>query len=140
MRPKIVLMTLGLVVLAGSITAACGGAGTPTPAPAKPEQAATTAPSPASTASAASPEPTGPVVTMRSNYFLPEEPTFESGTEVAVYNESTEPHTFTIAKADIDVLVQGGETEQVALDMKPGTYMLVCRLHEEMETDLTITG
>jgi len=44
-------------------------------------------------------------------------------------NPST-PHTFTIDGTNIDVSNNGGQSQDVTIDLTPGTYAFYCRFHE----------
>lgn len=77
------------------------------------------------------------------NYqFTPAKITVEQGDAITVTdtNPST-PHTFTISGTDIDVANDPMESQDVTIDLKPGTYDFICRFHEAqgMTGTLTVT-
>jgi plastocyanin len=54
------------------------------------------------------------------------------GTTLVLNNVSDAAHTFTVTGQGIDVETQPGETSQVTIDLKPGTYPFVCRFHRSL--------
>jgi plastocyanin len=61
--------------------------------------------------------------------FNPSSITVKEGSVITVTNVGTVQHTFTIAAKNIDVLNNPGASQQVTIDLKPGTYTFVCRFH-----------
>jgi plastocyanin len=80
---------------------------------------------------------------IQQNYaFSPSTPKVASGDSITVRNGTTDtPHTFTVEGQDIDVTVGPGTSEDVKIDLQPGTYPFVCRFHESqgMTGTLTVT-
>jgi len=72
--------------------------------------------------------------------FDPAEIAVKSGATITVDNTSPgTPHTFTIPGSDIDVTNDGGASQDVKIDLPPGTYEFVCRFHESSGMTGTIT-
>jgi len=72
--------------------------------------------------------------------FDPAEIAVKSGATITVDNTSSgTPHTFTIPGSDIDVTNDGGASQDVKIDLPPGTYEFVCRFHESSGMTGTIT-
>ncbi len=66
------------------------------------------------------------------NYqFTPAKITVKKGDTITVSdtNPST-PHTFTVTGTDIDVSNDAMSTQDVTIDLAPGTYPFICRFHE----------
>lgn len=75
------------------------------------------------------------------NYqFTPAKITVEQGDTITVSdtNPST-PHTFTITGTDIDVANDPMESQDVTIDLEPGTYDFICRFHEAQGMTGTLT-
>jgi hypothetical protein len=49
-----------------------------------------------------------------------------------VEHEPTTPHTFTVQGTKIDVTNDGGASQDVTIDLKPGTYPFLCRFHQSL--------
>lgn len=72
--------------------------------------------------------------------FDPAEITVKSGATITLDNTSPgTPHTFTIPGSDIDVTNDGGASQDLKIDLPPGTYEFVCRFHESSGMTGTIT-
>ncbi len=72
--------------------------------------------------------------------FDPAEITVQSGATITVDNtDAGTPHTFTISGSDIDVTNDGGASQDVKIDLPPGTYEFVCRFHQSRGMTGTIT-
>jgi plastocyanin len=122
----------GAIALA-VLSVACGGDDEPTVeggGETQGQETATTAP-----------EETGGIVLTQSNFaFSPAELTVASGDLITVKNGNpTTPHTFTIEDQGIDVVNDGGQTQDVAIDVDPGTYEFMCRFHANQGMRGTIT-
>jgi plastocyanin len=66
------------------------------------------------------------------NYqFTPAKVTVQQGDTITVSdtNPST-PHTFTVTGTDIDVANDPMSSQDVTIDLEPGTYPFICRFHE----------
>ena len=75
------------------------------------------------------------------NYqFAPAKITVKQGDTITVKdtNPST-PHTFTVTGTDIDVANDPMESQDVAIDLEPGTYDFICRFHEAQGMTGTLT-
>jgi plastocyanin len=75
------------------------------------------------------------------NYqFTPAKITVEQGDTITVSdtNPST-PHTFTITGTDIDVANDPMQSQDVTIDLEPGTYDFICRFHEAQGMTGTLT-
>jgi plastocyanin len=108
------------VALSVALIAAMGGcSGSSTPA-------ATTAPttSPATGGTTLQQGPGNQLV------FSPTTLTVKHGTSITVSNVSTStPHTFTITGKGIDITNNGGQSQQVTINLPPGTYPFFCKFH-----------
>jgi plastocyanin len=83
------------------------------------------------------------VTVTQANYlFSPSTPTVASGESITVKNTTpSTPHTFTVTGEDIDVTLDPASSQEVAIDLPPGTYPFICRFHEAsgMTGTLTVT-
>jgi plastocyanin len=79
-------------------------------------------------------------VTQVNYQFTPAKITVEQGDTITVSdtNPST-PHTFTISGTDIDVANDPMESQDVTIDLEPGTYDFICRFHEAQGMTGTLT-
>lgn len=68
----------------------------------------------------------------QSNYlFSPSAVTVKSGDTITVNDTNpTTSHTFTVTGEGIDVVNDGGQSQDVKIDLQPGTYEFICRYHE----------
>jgi plastocyanin len=72
-------------------------------------------------------------VSLNNYLFDPRTVRVASEDDVAVRNGNTKtPHTFTVVGEDVDLQLEPLETESATIDLSPGTYDLICRLHEEL--------
>jgi plastocyanin len=79
-------------------------------------------------------------VSLNNYLFDPAEVEVQQGDVVAVRNGNTRtPHTFTVVGEDVDLELAPLETQTVEIDLKPGTYDLICRFHEELGMTATLT-
>ena len=76
----------------------------------------------------------------RNNYlFDPGTVKVDEGDVVAVRNGNARtPHTFTVVAEDVDLELAPLTTETVTIDLKPGTYELICRFHESLGMKATL--
>jgi plastocyanin len=51
------------------------------------------------------------------------------GTTITVANVGSTEHTFTVTRQSIDIENQAGQSQQVAINLTPGTYPFICRFH-----------
>jgi plastocyanin len=69
------------------------------------------------------------------------EPTSLSGPagdmEVSFTNEDGVTHTFTIDDLDVDLQVDGGNSDSVSFTAEAGTYEYRCTIHSQMTGELT---
>lgn len=74
--------------------------------------------------------------------FAPSSISVARGTKLTISNVGSFPHTFTINGHGIDVTNQPGASQQVTIDLAPGTYTFICRFHvtSGMKGTLTVTG
>ncbi len=72
-------------------------------------------------------------VTQANYQFSPAKFTVHQGDTITVSdtNPST-PHTFTIDGTDIDVSNTPQQSQDVTVDLKPGTYTFYCRFHRSL--------
>jgi plastocyanin len=70
----------------------------------------------------------------QSNYlFSPSQITVKAGETITVDDSNpTTSHTFTVDGTNIDVTNDGGESQDVTIDLQPGTYDFFCRFHESL--------
>jgi plastocyanin len=74
--------------------------------------------------------------------FTPADFSIKSGSTLTVTNvTSSTPHTFTVTGQKIDITNQGGQSQQVKIDLPPGTYPYICTFHvsEGMKGVMTVT-
>ena len=64
--------------------------------------------------------------------FMPSTIDVKQGTTLTLDNVSDTAHTFTVIGQSIDVGTQPGQTSQVTIDLKPGTYPFMCRFHQSL--------
>jgi plastocyanin len=74
--------------------------------------------------------------------FAPSTLTVKMGDSLAVTNVGTASHTFTITGKGIDVVNSPGQSQNVTINLAPGTYQFICRFHVNlgMKGTLTVTG
>jgi plastocyanin len=68
----------------------------------------------------------------------------KSGSTIDVVNASGQtPHTFTVQGQSVDVTNQPGQSQNVKIDLKPGTYQFYCKFHgspgQKMHGTLVVT-
>jgi plastocyanin len=61
--------------------------------------------------------------------FAPKTLAVKQGTTITVSNVGSAPHTFTVTGQNIDTENQPGQSQQVAIDLAPGSYPFICRFH-----------
>jgi plastocyanin len=66
------------------------------------------------------------------NYqFTPAKITVHQGDAITVSDTNPNtPHTFTVTSTDIDVSNDAMSSQDVTIDLAPGTYPFICRFHE----------
>ena len=81
------------------------------------------------------------VTVTQTNYqFTPSTPKVASGATITVKNGTSDtPHTFTVTGQSIDVTVDPGTTQDVKVDLPPGTYPFICTFHESLGMTGTLT-
>jgi plastocyanin len=74
--------------------------------------------------------------------FSPSKLSVTKGQTIDVKDVGTIAHTFTIQGKGIDVVNQAGQSQQVKIDLAPGTYTFICNFHVNlgMQGTLTVTG
>ena len=74
--------------------------------------------------------------------FSPTKLTVKQGDTITVSNVGSVPHTFTVTGQSVDVTNQPGQSQQVKIDLPPGTYPFVCTFHASsgMTGTLVVTG
>ena len=125
------------------MASACGDDGEPGETTAAPTTDAGTSEAPTSEAPT-SEGPTGGqsilAITQTDFAFEPPKVEVPAGSTVTIENAAGRtPHTFTIEEAGIDVVNEGGQAQNVTLDLEPGTYDFVCTFHDGMAGTLTIS-
>jgi len=84
----------------------------------------------------------GKTLTQVNYQFMPAKFTVHQGDTITVSNTNpTTPHTFTVEGTDIDVANDAQSSQEVTIDLSPGTYTFFCRFHraQGMEGTLTVT-
>jgi plastocyanin len=80
----------------------------------------------------------------QSNFvFSPSQITVKAGETITVNDSNpTTSHTFTVAGTNIDVTNGGGESQNVTIDLEPGSYDFFCRFHQSsgMTGTLVVEG
>jgi plastocyanin len=66
----------------------------------------------------------------------------KTGDTITVSNVGTNPHTFTVTGQSIDVTNSPGTSQDVTIDLAPGTYPFICKFHVSsgMKGTLTVTS
>lgn len=80
--------------------------------------------------------------TVQVNNFLfaPSDIEVAAGSEIEVKNgNANTPHTFTVEGTDIDLELSPMDSEDVTIDLDPGSYDVICRFHGQMTATLTVT-
>lgn len=80
--------------------------------------------------------------TVQVNNFLfaPSNIEVAAGSEIEVKNgNANTPHTFTVEGTDIDLELSPMDSEDVTIDLDPGSYDVICRFHGQMSATLTVT-
>jgi plastocyanin len=78
-------------------------------------------------------------VSLNNYLFDPGTVRVDSGDVVAVRNGNARtPHTFTVPGEDVDLELAPLTTENVTIDLAPGTYQLICRFHESLGMTATL--
>jgi plastocyanin len=77
-------------------------------------------------------------VTQANLTFTPAEISVHQGDSITVEDTDSVPHTFTVEGTSIDVTNQAGQSQTVAIDLKPGTYSVICRFHVSMGMKATL--
>lgn len=80
--------------------------------------------------------------TVQVNNFLfaPSDIEVAAGAEIEVKNgNANTPHTFTVEGTDIDLELSPMDSEDVTIDLDPGSYDVICRFHGQMTATLTVT-
>jgi plastocyanin len=74
--------------------------------------------------------------------FAPTTLTVGEGTTITVMNVGSATHTFTVSNTGIDVVNAIGQSQNVTVNLKPGTYPFICRFHVGlgMKGTLVVTG
>jgi plastocyanin len=80
--------------------------------------------------------------TVQVNNFLfaPSDIEVAAGSEIEVKNgNANTPHTFTVEGTGIDLELSPMDSEDVTIDVDPGSYDVICRFHGQMTATLTVT-
>jgi plastocyanin len=79
-------------------------------------------------------------ITQANYQFSPSTFSVKSGDTITVKNSTpSTPHTFTVTDQDIDVTLDPGSSQDVKIDLPPGTYPFVCTFHESLGMTGTLT-
>jgi plastocyanin len=109
-----------------------------------PAISSTTPPATSQPPASASPSTAGATVQQGAGgalVFTPTTLSVKEGQSLGVTNVGTFPHTFTINGKGIDVVNNPGQSQNVTIDLSPGTYQFICRFHvsQGMKGTLTVT-
>jgi plastocyanin len=77
----------------------------------------------------------------QANYsFTPSTFSVKSGDTITVKNTTpSTAHTFTVTGQNIDVTLQGGDSQKVKVDLPAGTYPFICSFHQSLGMTGTLT-
>ena len=81
-------------------------------------------------------------VALNNYLFDPARIEVESGATIDLQNANANtPHTFTVRGTEIDVSLEPLTSDSAVIDLDPGSYTVICRLHTsfDMEAQLTVT-
>jgi plastocyanin len=84
----------------------------------------------------------GKTLTQVNYQFTPSNLKVRQGDTITVSDTNpTTPHTFTVEGTDIDVANDAQSSQEVTIDLDPGSYAFFCRFHraQGMEGTLTVT-
>lgn len=82
---------------------------------------------------------TAATVQVNNFLFSPSDIEVAAGSEIEVENgNASTPHTFTVQGTDIDLELSPMDSEDVTIDLDPGTYDVICRFHGQMKATLTV--
>ncbi len=118
---------------AGS-SASTATAPTTAPTTTAPTATAPTTTAPTTTASAAA----APVQITARGFRFQVPRSVPPGAPLRLVNKDNDLHSFTSAKAGLDVRVPVGKTAEFRAPRKPGTYRVVCSFHADMDTSLVV--
>jgi plastocyanin len=83
---------------------------------------------------------TAATVQVNNFLFAPSDIEVAAGSEIQVKNGNPNtPHTFTVEGTDIDLELSAMDSEDVTIDLDPGSYDVICRFHGQMTATLTVT-
>ena len=111
---------LGLIGAACSKSNTSSGGGTPSPATSNPPATTTGAPSATTTLQQGA---------NNQFVFTPAKLTVKQGATITVSNAGGVPHTFTVTGQSIDITNNRGQSQDVTINLPPGTYPFICRFH-----------
>ena len=80
-------------------------------------------------------------VALNNYLFDPARIEVASGDTIELQNANANtPHTFTVMGTDVDVSLEPLTSDTAVIDLDPGSYTVICRLHTsfDMEADLTV--
>ena len=82
----------------------------------------------------------GQTLTQVNYQFMPAKLTVAQGDTITVSDTNpTTPHTFTVEGTDIDVANDAQSSQEVTIDLEPGTYAFFCRFHRAQGMEGTLT-
>jgi plastocyanin len=133
---------VSLALMLTLVLAACGG-DEETPPAATGDTGATTGATGATGAGDCVDLASGDVftITISDLAFHPDCLSARAAQSIAIVNEDSVDHTFTIDGTPIDVTISGGDTfngEPVTGVLEPGTYDFHCRIHPSMTGTITV--
>jgi plastocyanin len=83
---------------------------------------------------------TAATVQVNNFLFAPSDIEVAAGSEIQVKNGNPNTaHTFTVEGTDIDLELSAMDSEDVTIDLDPGSYDVICRFHGQMTATLTAT-
>lgn len=81
-------------------------------------------------------------VALNNYLFDPARIEAESGVTIELQNANANtPHTFTVRGTEIDVSLEPLTSDAAVIDLDPGSYTVICKLHTsfDMQAELTVT-
>jgi plastocyanin len=82
----------------------------------------------------------GATVQVNNFLFSPSDIEVAAGLEIVIKNgNASTAHTFTVEGTDIDLELSPMDSEDVTIDLDPGSYEVICRFHGQMKATLTVT-
>ena len=122
-------VVLGLAAMVAIVAGACtSNGGSPAAAATSSSSAPPTTQSPPASSGSSN-----VTVTLANFTFTPSTVTVTSGATIHLQNSTPDTlHTFVITGHGTDISIAAGSSQDVKIDLPPGTYPFVCRIHETL--------